>query len=166
MLQFSLKRLTPVITSAILLASCSSSKQTASVPERNDVKGTWLLDRITYDGIPSGQKLKLTLLDEGDDACLTGSTWVFPNNGNGSYTIANSGAGCTSGQRNIVWSYQKNGDQPQLQVKRMEGGVKAKDITDGYRFKIISVNETSLTLQSEVSYQGSPIYINYLFSKK
>lgn len=156
----------PVLASAILLVSCSSSKQAASVPERNDVKGTWLLDRITYDGIPAGPKLKLTLLDEGDDACLTGSTWVFPNNGNGSYDIVNSGNGCTPGQRNIVWSYQKSGDQPILQFKRMEGGVKAKDIADGYRFKIVSVDETSLTLQSEVSYQGSPIYINYAFSKK
>ena len=68
MYKITLRQILPFMLS-IWLLSCSSSKQAASLPERNDIKGSWLLDRITYDGIPAGQALKITLLDEGDDAC-------------------------------------------------------------------------------------------------
>jgi hypothetical protein len=166
MVRITLKQIFPFLASAMIAASCSSSKNTTSVPERSGVKGNWVLNTITYEGLSSGQKVRITLLDEGGEACLTGSTWILPNNGYGSYTINSSAAGCTAGQRNIVWSYQKNGDQAIFQYKRLEGGVKAKDIADGYKFKLVSVDETSMRLQSEVSFEGKPLYINYSFSKQ
>lgn len=165
MAQITLKQIAPFLAAALLAASCSSTKNAVSVPSRDNVKGNWVLNSVTYEGLSSGQKIT-TLLDEGTEACLTGSTWVLPFNGNGSYTINSSTAGCTPGQRNIVWSYQKNGDQPIFQYKRLEGGVKAKNITDGYRFKILSADGASMRLQSEVSFEGKPIYINYSFSKQ
>lgn len=165
MIKLSFNTITPFLAALLFTAACSSSKQSTTTIDRNDIKGTWRLDKVNYEGIPAGQNLKLTLLDEGDDACLTGSTWVFPNNGNGFYTIANGGSNCIAGQRNIVWSYQ-GGAQPGFQFKRMPGGVKAKDVTDGYRFRVLSATESALILQSEVNYQGSPIYINYQFSKQ
>ena len=61
----------------IILSSCSSSQKGMATASRDDVKGTWLLNDITYDGITPGQNIKLTLLDEGDENCLKGSTWVF-----------------------------------------------------------------------------------------
>lgn len=149
----------------MLISACSSSKNATGIATRDDVKGTWTLDRISYEGLAASEKLSLTLLDEGPEACLTGSTWVFPNNGNGSYTINSGQANCTTGQRNIVWSYRKEGDQPVFQFKKMQGGVKAKDIIEGYRFKILSASANSLLLQSEISYQGKPIYINYSFTR-
>lgn len=165
MAQITLKQIAPFLAAALLAASCSSTKNAVSVPSRDNVKGNWVLNSVTYEGLSSGQKIT-TLLDEGTEACLTGSTWVLPFNGNGSYTINSSTAGCAPGQRNIVWSYQKNGDQPVFQYKRLEGGVKAKNITDGYRFKILSADGASMRLQSEVSFEGKPIYINYSFSKQ
>ena len=166
MSQITLRRIAPFLAGALLAASCSSSKSTVSVPAREGVKGNWVLNTITYDGLSSGQKVKVTLLDEGGESCLTGSTWSLPNNGYGSYTINSSASGCTAGQRNIVWSYQKNGDDAVFQYKRLEGGVKAKDIADGYKFKLLSVDEASMRLQSEVSFEGKPLYINYNFSKQ
>ncbi len=152
----------------ILASSCSSSKQSATATaSRNDVKGTWVLDNITYDGIPQGQKVKLTLLGEGDETCLEGSTWVFPNNGNGSYTISqNESTDCVPGERNIVWSYRQENGQTILQYKRLPGGVKAKDITDGYRFDILSATDATLALRSNVNFEGSTININYNFTRK
>jgi hypothetical protein len=158
----------PVMAGIVILASsCSSSKNSATATAgRNDVKGTWVLDNVTYDGIPQGQSVKLTLLGEGDDSCLKGSTWVFPNNGNGSYTIAQSDAsGCTPGERNIVWSYRQENGKTILQYKRLPGGVKAKDVTDGYRFDIISATDATLVLRSSVPYEGNTISINYTFTK-
>lgn len=159
------KGILPAIAGLFIIASCSSSKSTSTTASRTQVKGTWILDKITYEGIAAGEGLKLQLLDEGSDACLTGSTWVLPNNGYGSYTIASSQSGCIAGQKNIVWSYRKDGDQPFFQYKKLEGGVKAKNIEEGYRFRILSATGNAMVLQSEISYQGNPIFINYNFSK-
>ncbi|MGZ5222240.1 MAG: lipocalin family protein [Chitinophagaceae bacterium] len=167
MLQNTLKAIFPIVAGTILLAACSSSKKAVATADRDDVKGTWVMDNISYDGLPQGQKIKLTLLDEGDENCLKGSTWVFPNNGNGSYTIAQTNAtGCTPGERNIVWSYRQENGQTILQYKRLPGGVKAKDITDGYKFNIVSATDANLSLRSTVVYEGNTIGINYSFSKK
>jgi hypothetical protein len=163
------KPLFPLFAGALIIAatSCSSSKNATATASRNDVKGTWVLDNITYDGIPQGEKVKLTLLDEGDENCLKGSTWVLPNNGNGSYTIVQTdGTACTPGERNIVWSYRVENGETIFQYKRLPGGVKAKDITDGYKFSIVSATDANLALRSSVPYNGSTININYSFSKK
>jgi len=166
MTQSTLKRIIPFLAGALLAVSCSSSRNAVSIPAREEVKGNWTLNTITYEGALAGQNLKISLLDEGSEACLTGSTWSFPNNGYGSYTINSSASGCMAGQRNIVWSYQKNGDQATVQYKLLEGGVKAKDITDGYKFKLLSADASSMLLQSEISFEGKPLYINYSFSRQ
>jgi hypothetical protein len=164
MLRSIIKGSTLLFAGILLLSSCSSSKKAGTV-SRNAVKGTWTLDQVSYEGLASSERLRLTLLDEGTETCLKGSTWVLPNNGNGSYTISQNQQGCLPGQKNIVWSYRTEADQPIFQYKKLEGGVKAKEITDGYRFKIISADDASMVLQSEISYQGKPIYINYTFRK-
>jgi hypothetical protein len=168
MLQNTLKGIFSIVAGTIILASCSSSKKSAvATASRDDVKGTWVLDNISYDGLPQGQKIKLTLLGEGAENCLKGSTWVFPNNGNGSYTIAqNEATDCPPGERNIVWSYRVENGQTILQYKRLPGGVKAKDITDGYKFNIVSATDANLSLRSNVMFEGNNIAINYSFSKK
>ena len=149
---------------AVFVSSCNSSKK-ASTVSRNAIKGTWTLNQISYEGLGSSERLRLQLLDEGTETCLKGSTWVLPNNGYGSYTISQNQQGCLPGQKNIIWSYRTEADQAIFQYKKLEGGVKAKDITDGYRFKIISADDNSMVLRSEISYQGKPIYITYNFTK-
>ena len=166
MLQKTFKGISFMLVAAMIITSCSSSKKTAATASRDDIKGTWVLENITYEGLPQGQKVKLTLLDEGTENCLKGSTWVFPNNGNGSYTIAQNEPGCTPGDRNIVWSYQLENGQTILQYKRLPGGVKAKDITDGYKFNIISATDAALALRSNVLFEGNTISINYSFARK
>jgi hypothetical protein len=167
MLKKVLKGIFSIVAGSFIIASCSSSKKTAATAGRNDVKGTWVLDNITYEGLPQGQKIKLTLLGEGDENCLKGSTWVFPNNGNGSYTIAqNDATDCPPGERNIVWSYRQENDQTILQYKRLPGGVKAKDVVDGYKFNIVSATDANLSLRSDIVFEGSTISINYSFSNR
>ena len=164
MTQSFFRNLMPLFAGILFLCSCSTSKNAGTV-SRDNVKGTWILDNISYDGLSPSEKLKLILLDEGSETCLKGSTWVFPNNGNGYYTISQNQQSCVPGQKNIVWSYRTEGDQPIFQYKKLEGGVKAKDIKEGYRFKILSGSENSLVLQSEITYLGKPVYISYSFIK-
>lgn len=156
------KRALPILAAAMFFVSCSSSKNATTV-SRDSLKGSWILNRVSYDGIASNQRI--TLLDEGTQECLTGSTWVLPNNGYGSYTIAGAQSGCIPGQKNIVWSYRKEGDQAIFQFKKLQGGVKAKDIEEGYRFKVLTGSDTEMSLQSEITHQGQPVFITYYFSK-
>ena len=166
MLQKTFKEISLILAATLIIASCSSSKKTAATASRDDIKGTWVLENITYDGLPQGQNLKLTLLDEGTENCLKGSVWVFPNNGNGSYTIARNESGCTPVQRDIVWSYRLENGQTILQYKRLTGGVKAKDISEGYKFNIVAATAANLSLRSSVAFEGNTININYSFSKR
>lgn len=156
----------PFFLSVAILFSCSSSKKSANEIDRNDLKGTWILENITYEGLPQNQKLKLALLDEGTGDCLKGSTWLFPNNGNGSYSITQNKQGCIPGERNIVWAYREEKGQNIFQYKKLTGGVKAKDVTDGYKFNIVSVTDANLLLSSEVIFEGNTITINYSFDKQ
>lgn len=152
-----------MLAGLIMIASCSSSKNAIGV-NRENIKGNWTLNNITTEGLATTQYVKLTVLDEGSKDCLTGSTWVLPNNGYGSYTIQPR-TGCTPGLRGIVWSYRTEGDQPVFQFKRTEEGVKAKEITEGYKFKVVSADKTSMVLQSEISDNGRPVYVKYHFTK-
>ena len=149
----------------IVIMSCSSSKKAAPTAKRKELKGTWVLDKVTYDGLPAGQKFKITLLDEGYAECLKGSIWNFPNNGFGSYTILPSAVGCAPGERKINWSYRTEGDATIFQFKRLEEGVKAKKITDGYKLKIVETTDTNMQLQATTDIDGNTVYINYLFVK-
>ena len=149
------------------LVSCSSSKNTTVVAKHSTVEGSWILNSVTYTGVPSGEKIKLTLLDEGNEACLAGSVWVLPFNGFGSYTIINNDkSGCVSGERKINWSFREENGSKTFQYKRLEDGVKAKKITDGYKFTVANVDAVSLTLQSKVAFENTVITINYNFTKK
>ncbi|MET0636993.1 MAG: lipocalin family protein [Chitinophagaceae bacterium] len=159
-----LKVLIPVIAASLMIASCGGPKNVVT-GERKDVKGNWTLNNITYEGIPAGQNVRITLLDEGTDACLRGSTWKFPNNGNGTYTINSSAPGCMVGERSIVWSTRQEATSTIFQFKRISGGVKPKNVEEGYRFRIISADDNAMQLQSEVTFEGRPLYINYLFTK-
>ena len=164
MIQSTWKKWVPALIGIVMIASCSSSNK-VTVAKRNDVKGTWTLSNISYEGLAASERLRLILLDEGSEACLTGTTWVLPNNGYGSYTITSSNAGCVPGKKNIVWSYKEESGEAVFQYKKLPGGEKAKDITEGYKFKILSASANSMVLQSQISYQGNPVYINYSFSK-
>ena len=166
MLNIVLKGFVPLLLTAFAFFSCTSSKKTTAAVSRDEVKGTWQLDNITYEGLPQDQKVKLTLLGEGPEVCLKGSTWVLPNNGNGSYTINSNDAGCSAGQRSIVWSYRVENDQPIFQYKKLPGGVKAEDVLEGYKFTIVDAAAEKLNLKSNVNFEGSTISIHYQFSKK
>ena len=153
-----------VITAIIFQTACSSSKSAQPTTNRKEVKGKWMLDSIGYEGLVPGAKYNIALLDEGAGNCLAGSTWVLPNNGFGSYTITTTSTGCTPGERKINWSYRTENGETIFQYKRLEEGVKAKNVTEGYRFKIVSAGDNAMHLQQQVTSEGKTININYQFT--
>ncbi|MES2650056.1 MAG: hypothetical protein V4717_24480 [Bacteroidota bacterium] len=154
-----------LLTTAILVqTACSSSKTAQPSANRKEIKGKWMLDSIRYEGLVPGAKYNIALLDEGASECLAGSTWVLPNNGFGSYTLTSNATGCTPGERKINWSYRTISGETIFQFKKLEEGVKAKNVSEGYRFKIVSADDNAMSLQQEVTSEGKPVYINYAFT--
>jgi hypothetical protein len=153
-----------VLAAMLLQMACSSSKQVPPTADRKEIKGSWLLNTISYDGLEAGAKYNIALLDEGPAECLKGSTWILPNNGFGSYSLISTAAGCTPGERKINWSYRTDNGETIFQYKVLEEGVKAKKVTEGYRFKIVSADENNMHLQQETAADGKMVYINYQFT--
>jgi Lipocalin-like domain len=163
----SVNKLSVLIVCILILCACSSSKKatdTEAVIKRNAVKGDWVLSTINYEGLRQGEKVKISLLDEGMEECLKQSTWHLPNNGKGYYSIASATNGCTAGERNIVWSYREEKGEAIFQYKKMIAGMQAHEIQEGYRFKIMAATDQLLQLQSAVEYEGRKIFIIYTFA--
>lgn len=153
------------LIASLFFIGCKSSKEGQEVPARKEIKGTWVLNNITVTGITDNAKYNFNLLDEGSIDCLKGSTWKFPNNAFGSYEITASGTGCKPGNTDIVWSYRKESGEVFFLYKKLVDGVKAKNITDGYKFKIVDVYNDAMLLQSEAVSAGQVLTFNYNFTK-
>lgn len=152
---------------ALLMSACASQKSTTVTAGgmRKAATGKWTLNSINYEGLPSTAKISSVFSNIPPD-CLQGSYWVLPSNSNGSFTINNSGAGCTSGTQDIVWSTITQNGVIMLQFKEMLGGVKAKNILDGYRVELAQADQGSMVWRAPVTYEGKTAYIVYSFSRQ
>jgi hypothetical protein len=166
MLNIVLKGFVPLLLTAFAFFSCTSSKKTTAAVSRDELKGTWQLDNITYEGLPQDQKVKLTLLGEGPEVCLKGARGCYLIMEMAPIPLTQTMPAVPQGQRSIVWSYRVENDQPIFQYKKLPGGVKAEDVLEGYKFTIVDAAAEKLNLKSNVNFEGSTISIHYQFSKK
>jgi hypothetical protein len=147
-------------SSLMVLQSCSSTKSGVTTVSRGKVTGNWVLNNITFEGIPS--IAVKGLFGEPSYNCFVGSTWNLTNSGNGSYTLVG-GAGCTTGTQTIFWSATA-ADQT-FQFKKIYEGDKAKNVTDGYRLVLFSGTGDNLVLKSPIEYGSTTAYVVLNFSK-
>ncbi|MEO9513306.1 MAG: lipocalin family protein [Flavobacteriaceae bacterium] len=153
-----------IALSALFVVSCSVSKNART--QRNLLSGTWNLDNVSYEN--NTGNFKSVIFNDAEDICFEGSDWFFrDNNSTGRYTIASSSL-CEGGDRFFRWSVVEAAQNyhSQLQFKFIDEN--RKDISGGlgYRLNIVTMNEQSMTLKSNVSVDGEPITIVYEFSKK
>ena len=159
-----MKLLISILCAAILFASCSTSKEARK--DRNIINGKWQLQTVTSEGI-SGTT-KTTLFNDAELSCFIGSMWTFnQNNSLGSYTFNGAGTQCESVKRDIRWSvYQADGESPLFQFKRLDSKLKNIDEEGGgYRFTILQLDNTTMKLKSEVTFEGKPAAFIYNFVK-
>ena len=154
-----------VLIAALFLASCSSSKE-ARTYER-DITGKWQLQTVVTEGIALASQTKAQLLNEADLKCFVGSAWTFNNKTNlGTYTISQNGGECVAVKRYVRWSIYEAAGQPKLlQFKKVDDKY-YKDIDEGnsgYRFTILQVDNTTLKLKSDVTFEGKPASFIYNF---
>ncbi len=147
---------------AIGAIACKSSNALKQGNQTIRLSGNWTIDKVDYSG--TAARLKVTSFDDVTASCFEGSTWNLVQNGNGSYTINSTQAGCTGGARTIFWSVQVENGNNYFQFKNI-GANKAKTVTDGYRLEITASSATEFSLRSPVQFEGQTIYINYHFTK-
>jgi hypothetical protein len=147
-------------SSLMVLQSCSSTKSGVSTVSRGKVSGNWILNNISFEGIPS--VAVKGLFGEPSYNCFVGSTWNLTNSGNGRYTLLG-GNGCTTGTQTIFWSVSP-ADQT-FQFKKIFEGEKAKNVSDGYRLVLFSGNGDNLVLKSPIEYGSATAYVVLNFSK-
>lgn len=151
-------------SSLVVMQSCSSTKNAAASTEstvkRGSAVGNWVLNNVSFDGIPSTSVKGL--FGETSYSCFVGSTWRLTNSGNGSYTLA-SGSSCGAVTQNIFWSASA-ADQT-FQFKKLNEKEKAKNVTEGYRLILAETGKDNLVLRSPVEYGSKTAYIVLSFSK-
>lgn len=128
---------------------------------RSDIKGDWVLQTITTQGIVG--VTKTTIFNEAEFGCFIGSGWNFiGNNSMGSYTIVD--PKCASVKRNFRWSVFESGDVPKmLQFKRLDNKKNAMDNGDGFRLTIVQLDNNQMKLRSDISFEGKPASLTYNF---
>ncbi|MCF6402036.1 lipocalin family protein [Chitinophaga filiformis] len=154
------------MVASVFAISCktqSGATNTEQSASKGSVKGNWVITDISFDGIPRGSKV--TVFDEASYNCFKGSQWILPSNNNGSYTLSSTEDGCTTATQSIVWSIYKQGGVDMFQFKKVGSGVKAKNVTEGYRVEISSLNNTSMVWRAPVDFEGKTAYIIYTLQR-
>lgn len=143
---------------AMFAASCSVVNKTAGV-DRSKFVGTWTVNNVTYERIVTNTVQRV--FDQARPAAFIGSVWKLTNSGNGQYTLVDG----TS--QSIYWSYDNPGKgvEPAFQFKKVYQGDKPKNVADGYRLTIGSVDGSSMVLKTPVSMGGGIGYVVYSFTK-
>lgn len=150
-----------ICSSLIVLQSCSP-KTTSGAPtvKRWGVTGKWVLNNVTFDGIPD--IAVKSFLGESSYKCFIGSTWNLTNSGNGSYSLPSS-ATCAAKVQTIFWSV--NAADGTFQFKKLYEGDKAKNVTEGYRLMLTAADDVNMTIKSPIDYGNKTAYIVMSFSK-
>ena len=151
-----------ICSSLIVLQSCSpkTTSSGAVAARRGDVSGTWVLNDVTFDGIPD--VAVKSFLGETSWKCFVGSTWDLTNSGNGSYSLA-AGSPCGAKVQTIFWSVSPADGT--FQFKRLYEGDKAKNVTEGYRLALSSADGNMMTIKSPIDYSGRTAYVVLNFTK-
>lgn len=160
-----MKKLVLLLTLAGLLSGCAALQQRG--PDyRKMMVGNWMLNDISVEGQEGS--FKITLFNEAMLDCFVGSAWSLTRpNSLGTYVL-NEGADCDAGlQREIRWTIHKTGTgEKQFQFKRLDAEGEPMDNNVGYRLDILSMDDASMVLRDEVSFNGEPLYLVYTFSRQ
>ncbi|KAA2245164.1 hypothetical protein F0L74_04165 [Chitinophaga agrisoli] len=153
-----------LIAASLFAVSCASSSGAATQSiSKGSVQGNWIVTDIQFEGIPANSKV--TVFDEASYNCFKGSSWSLPSNGKGSYTLSSTSDGCTTVSQPIMWSLYKQAGSSMFQFKKLAEGVKAKDVTDGYRVELSSADGNNMVWRAPVTFEGNSAFIVYTLQR-
>ncbi|WP_084647808.1 lipocalin family protein [Gelidibacter mesophilus] len=150
----------------LLIMSCSGAKSTSGIPGKKTLKGTWQVNNIKFEGDKG--LYKANMFDFADSACFKNSEWVFiPNNGSGKFTTTANGSQCEVQSNRIHWSYFDGGNgKTQFQFYLTDAKGKRIDAAkSGYRADIDALNENTMVMRVNTTYEGNPFDVVMTFNK-
>lgn len=153
------------VAMALLISSCATSKQARTY--QHTINGNWSVVSVKTEGI-SGKVIAKSF-NEANATCFEGSTWSFNEHTNlGSYVILKNAGDCAAMKREIRWSvYEAAGQPKSFQFKRLDSKLKEIDENGGgFRMNISQIDKTTMTLRSEITFEGKPAAIVYSFERK
>lgn len=150
-----------LVLTIFLFISCSSSKQARTY--KKIIDGNWQLQTVVTESIPG--KFKALLFNEADFNCFIGTSWSFNDHNNlGTYSINKNGNECAAIKRNIRWTiYEATGEPKLLQFKRLDDKLKEIDDGGGFRFSIVKLDNNTMQLRSDITFEGRPASFVYNF---
>lgn len=150
----------------LLLSACASQQGTVSASGmKKNATGKWTLNSVTFEGLPATAKVT-TVFSNIPYKCLEGSEWNLPSNAYGSFTTTSSAEGCSPYTQKIVWSTLNQGGMIMLQFKELLEGVKAKNISDGYRVELSAADNSGMIWRAPITAEGKTAYVVYSFTRK
>jgi hypothetical protein len=149
----------------LLLVSCGAAKEFNGIPGKKTLKGEWQVDQIEFFGAKG--TYKAFMFDTADSYCFKNSIWMFiPNNNTGKFTTVANSSNCEFTNKRIRWSYYDGEGQRNLQFKFVDSKNKTLDPANkGYRLKIKDLNQTNMTIEVDVEYEGNPFIVSMSLSK-
>jgi hypothetical protein len=151
--------------SVLLLFSCGARKVANGIPGKKTLKGTWTVNNVEFYG--NEGTYKAFMFNYADSSCFKNSDWMFiPNNGSGKFTTAASNSQCDISTSRIHWSYFDTDSNRYIQFKFVDNKNRPTDAANrGYRLKIKSLTETTMTAEVDVTTDGNPFTVVLNFSK-
>ncbi len=154
-----------LIVLAGLFSSCSVSKEAKGI--KKTINGSWTLESINTEGLGvQGVEIKTKsfIFNEMDSKCFVGSTWNFiANNSMGSYTINVNAGNCVALTRNIRWSIYEGGPEKLFQFKRLDDRKNSLDDNTGFRLRITALDDNTMQLKSDNTFEGKTVTLVYNF---
>ena len=158
-----MKKIILLLFAALLLSSCGATKIERQA--QKTFKGNWTLNKISY---PDSQGIfKVNLFNDVSASCFTGSKWTFvPNNNHGTYSITD--ASCETGDRNFIFDVIETTPDSgvfDFTLKPVAEGDNPRKINTGYRMNLVSLSDTNMIWEQQVSLEGEPFTIRMHLSK-
>ena len=149
--------------SVLVISSCSVN----SVLRTNakNISGSWQLNTIVSEAI--NKETIVTLFNEADFRCFIGSSWNFSTDF-ATYSISSTKDGhCNNVKRSLFWKLFINNQKSRLiQFKKLNDNFQESDPGGiGYLFEVVSKNEKSMQLRSQVMINGQPGVFVFNFIK-
>lgn len=158
-----MKKTVLIFILAGVMLSCGTTKMARQA--QKTFKGDWTLTEITYPG--SSGFVDVHLFEDASTNCFVNSDWHFvPNNNKGYYQLYKND--CSPGKRNFRWNVQQEDSDNGMfsfTLKPVDKEQNARKTKRGYRMNLVSLDNTQMVWEEQVSYEGKPFTIRMTFSK-
>lgn len=155
---------TVLLLFAVTLLSACGATQIERQAQRT-LKGDWMLNRISYSN--SEGIFEVTLFNDASASCFTGSSWSFvPNNNHGTYSINDTS--CATTDQNFIFDVIETTPDSGIfdfTLKPVGEDENPRQVNTGYRLNLVSLSDTNMVWEQNVSLEGKPFTIRLHFIK-